>query len=214
MTSIFCIVTNSGDTYSLDCSESFEFSQTGSLTEYAIESGAKVSDYYVNENKEFSLTGVITDIKSNSSLNQRSTDDYISGLFALKDSREPFKLYYRGESERLDRFFDNVVFTNVRFAQDAGAGYSNGIYAYKVALSMKQIIYANKATVGIAQVPKIVPNMRDSATPKKTSNASTTNKFIPGISKLPDNRTPTGIRTDDPKNKRLAEQLSLRAGQQ
>ena len=207
MTSIFCIVTSSGDTYSLDCSESFEFSQAGSLTEYAIESGAKVSDHYVNENKEFSLTGCITDIKSNSSLNERSTDDYISGLFALKDSREPFKLYYRGESERLDRFFDNVVFTNVRFSQDTSAGYSNGIYAYKVALSMKQIIYANKATVGIAQVPKL----KDSASPKKSSNASTTNKFIPGISKLPDNRTLTGIRTDDPNNKRLAEQLALRA---
>ncbi len=206
--SIFYIVTNSGDTYSLDCTESFEFSQAGSLTEFAIESGAKVSDHYVNENKEFTLTGIITDLKTSSSFNKRSTDEYMAGLLTLKDNREPFRLFYRGESERLDQSFDNVVFTNIRFTNDKDFGYFKGSYAYRVTLSMKQIIYANKATISIAQVPKI----KDSTTAKKSSNASTTNKFIPGISKMPDNKTPTGIRTDDPNNKRLAEQLAQRAG--
>ncbi len=206
--SIFYIVTNSGDTYSLDCTESFEFTQAGSLTEFTIESGAKVSDHYVNENKEFTLTGIITDLKSSSSFNPLSTDEYIAGLLAIKDSREPFQLFYRGESERLDQSFDNVVFTNIRFSNDKDFGYSKGYYAYKVTLSMKQIIYANKATITVAQVPKI----KDSTTAKKSSNASTTNKFIPGISKLPNDKTPTGITTSDPKNKRLAEQLAQRAG--
>ena len=206
--SIFYILTKAGDVYSLDCSESFEFSQAGSLTEYAIESGAKVSDHYVNENKEFSLTGIITDIKSSSSVNPRKTDEYIAGLLAIKDSREPFSLFYRADSTGEYQSFDNVVFTSVKFSQDAQVGYARGLYAYKVALSMKQIIYANRATIGIEQVP----NIKQAGVDKKSSNASTKNKFIPGISKLPENnQTPAGIKTDDPNNKRLAEQLSLRA---
>jgi len=150
--SIFYIKTLAGDLYSLDATTTFNFSEAGSLTEYTIESGAKVSDHYVNENKTFNLSGVITDFKTKSSLNKRTTEEFIGGLLSLKRNKEAFKLYYRGSSEEdSETFFDNVMMTNITFSQDSDMGTSQGKYAYKVDLQLKQVTFSTRATVSMGQ---------------------------------------------------------------
>jgi hypothetical protein len=163
-------VYNDGEVYSADCIDSFGYRDVGSLTEYTIESGAKVSDHYVLENKEVSLGFVITDIKAQGSTNPRSTDEFIYGITKLRESKKPFKLYWREASGKLERFFDNLMFTEVSFNQDPSFGYAgNGIYAYKGSFSMKQIQYASRAIVSEQYVPKL----KGSASKEKTANVST-----------------------------------------
>ena len=155
--SIYYIKTLAGDIFTLDATESFEFSENGSLTEYTIESGAKVSDHYVNENKSISISGIISDFKSAKSTNAaKDTGDFIHKILKLKEDREPFKVYYRGgnvgngdnSKPNGDAYFDNVMFESVKFSQDSGVGSAKGRYAYRVDFQFKQITFSTRATIG------------------------------------------------------------------
>ena len=168
---IYYIRTEDGSIYSLDSTESFEFSEGGSLTEYAIESGAKASDHYVNENKVFSLSGIITDFKSTLGVNIRDTDDFINSILKVKKNKETFSLYYRDVGTIGDRFFDNLMFESISFSQDANFGYAYGKYAYRVSMSLKQIEFADRATLSKERIP--VPRVKDKASDKKDSSAAT-----------------------------------------
>lgn len=154
--SIYYIKTLAGDIFTLDATESFEFSENGSLTEYTIESGAKVSDHYVNENKSISISGIISDFKSAKSTNAaKDTGDFIQKILKLKGDREPFKVYYRGgnvgngdnSKPNGDAYFDNVMFESVKFSQDSGVGSAKGRYAYRVDFQFKQITFSTRATI-------------------------------------------------------------------
>lgn len=154
--SIYYIKTLAGDIFTLDATESFEFSENGSLTEYTIESGAKVSDHYVNENKSISISGIISDFKSARSTNAaKDTGDFIHKILKLKGDREPFKVYYRGgnvgngdnSKPNGDAYFDNVMFESVKFSQDSGVGSAKGRYAYRVDFQFKQITFSTRATI-------------------------------------------------------------------
>lgn len=196
--SIFYLEMQDGSIYKLDCSETFTFSESGSLTEYQIESGATVSDHYVNENMELSLSGVISDTKMQSSASKMTTDEFISGMFKHKQSGKTFKVYYRAEVSSLERFFDNVLMTNLSFNQDSSKGYVAGNYAYAVSISMKQIKFAQRATISKEYVPKIKSEKtKDSSAPKKEGTATTEDK-----GKITDPKTAT-----TPNGRRLLEQV-------
>lgn len=167
--SIFYISGEDGKVYSLDATETFGIREAGSLTEYTIESGSKVSDHYVNENKEIAVTGVISDVKSPSSFSQMSCEEYIKGITDIKNSKKPFKVYWRGASNLMERFFDNVMFVDVSFNQDTTAGYSDGFYAYRVSLSMKQIQFADRAVIS----RQMVPALKSASSKAKSANTST-----------------------------------------
>jgi len=197
---IYYLKTVSGDIYYLDCTESFSFSEGGSLTEYTIESGAKASDHYVNENKSISLSGIITDYKSSSSVNKKSSGDFIGGLLKIKSDKTPVTLYYREQpSSSLDNMFKDLMFTNITFSQDTVFGYSLNKHAYKVDMQLKQIVYSERATVSMESV------ISAKAAPKKETTASTTNVNI-DLAANESKREQEKLNED---NKRLREQISI-----
>lgn len=201
--SIFYIVDADGEVFAADAVDSFGYRDVGSLTEYTIESGAKVSDHYVLENKEVSLGFVISDIKTPSGLNNKSTDEFIYGITKLRESKRPFKLYWREASGKLERFFDNLMFIDVSFNQDPSLGYAgNGIYAYKGSFSMKQIQYANRAVIS----EKYVPKLKGTASKEKTANVSTKKiNTLPGWLKP---TTPPPTTSNDPTLTMLKSQIA------
>lgn len=167
--SIFYISGEDGKIYSFDATETFSIREAGSLTEYTIESGSKVSDHYVNENKEIATTGIITDIKTPASLNPLSCEEFIKGILDLKASKKPFKVYWRDASNLMERFFNNVMFVDVSFNQDSSAGFASGSYAYRVSFAMKQIQFSDRAVI----TREMVPALKSASTKQKTSNVTT-----------------------------------------
>lgn len=191
---IFYIVQEDGVTFSADCIESFGYRDIGSLTEYTIESGAKVSDHYVLENKEINISFVITDLKTAGSSNPLSTGDFIQGINKLRESKKPFKFYWRAETGNLERFFDNLVFTECSFNQDASYGYSAGKYAYRGSFTMKQIQFADRAKIS----QQMVPALKGAASPSKSTNVSTKYTGFPKDSPLLVKPPPVPTQSTDP----------------
>ena len=203
--SIFDIVSEDGKVFSVDCIESFGYRDAGSLTEYTIESGAKVSDHYVLENKEVSVGFVITDIKTAGSYNPLSTDDFINGINELRESKVPFKFYWREESGRLDKAFNNLMFTDASFNQDSTNGYATGSYSYKGSFTMKQITFADRAVISQQRVPAL----KGTGSANKTSNVST-GKFsgFPKSSPLLVKPPPVPTISSDPSLEMLKSEVS------
>ena len=166
---LFYIKTPSGDVYTLDATESFQLTESGTPTEYTIESGAKVSDHYVSESKELSLSGVITDMKTTSSTNSKNTGDFLGGLMKIKSIGDPLTLYWRGgATDLLDEFIENLVITRLEVSQDVVHGFALGRHSYKITIGFKQIIFAERATIRMEKV--LAAKKSDT----KDSNANTT----------------------------------------
>lgn len=202
--SIFYLVQEDGTTFTPDCCESFGYRDVGSLTEYTVESGAKVSDHYVLENKEINLSFVITDLNTTDSANRLSTGDFIQGINRLRESKRPFKFYWRAETSNMERFFANLMFTEVNFNQDTSFGYANGVYAYKGTFTMKQIQFTNRATIS----RQMVPALKGSSSANKASNASTKFTGFPKNSPLLVKPPPVPTSTADPNLQMLKSEIS------
>ena len=176
---LFYIKTPSGDVYTLDATESFQLTESGTPTEYTIESGAKVSDHYVSESKELSISGVITDMKTTSSANSKNTGDFLGGLMKIKAIGDPLTLYWRGgATELLDEFIENLVITRLEVSQDVVHGFALGRHSYKITIGFKQIIFAERATI---RMEKVLANKKSDT---KDSNANTTQPTTPAQAQI------------------------------
>ena len=159
---IYYIATQDGQYFELDCTEEVSITDTGRTTEYQLENGAKQTDHYVNENKTISLNGKATDIKLNNVVGvTKNTDEFLTGLDRLKQSKKTFRFYYRNTTSGGVRYLDNCLFESLRTIQDSQDGVFNDYYSYKVAMSFKQIRYANRAEITKEKVPALASSSSD-----------------------------------------------------
>jgi hypothetical protein len=159
---------------------------------------------FLLENKEINISFVITDLKTAGSSNPLSTGDFIQGINKLRESKKLFKFYWRAETGNLERFFDNLVFTECSFNQDASYGYSAGKYAYKGNFTMKQIQFADRAKISL----QMVPALKGTTSPPKSTNVSTKYTGFPKDSPLLVKPPPVPTQSTDPNLDMLKSEIS------
>lgn len=189
---IYYLLTDDGGVFEMDATVSFNLSEAGRLTSYTVEDGATLSDHYVNENSRITMSGVITDLKSVSSpIGVKSTDEYIGGLLAAKNSSKPLIVYWRGSGALAGTFRKDCLIERISFDQNTSAGVSGEYYTYEVSIELSQIRKAQAATI----TQETLPQLKDSQTEKKTSNATTVK---PDSTTTPTKQTDTNITPKKP----------------
>lgn len=175
----YYITTSKGITYELDATTAMGYGLQGQTTDSPIESGESISDHYVHSPSIVNFTGIISDMKSLGSSNNKTTKEFIEGLIALKNSKVPFSITI---SETLTRI-NNCVFTSLNITNNE----DNGIYvgvggvttsSYQINFSAKQIRIAKSAR--ITRVPQ--PDLKDYYEPPAVESKTTKNtEFTPNI---------------------------------
>lgn len=167
---IYYLLTSDGDVFEMDATVSFSLRESGRLTNYTVEDGATLSDHYVNENAKISMRGVITDLKGQSPpVGVKSTDEYIGGLLAAKNSSKPLVVYWRGSGPIAGISRKDCMIENISFDQDQSNGVVGEMYAYQVSIDLSQIRLGQAATL----TRETLPTLKDSKAAKKDSNATT-----------------------------------------
>lgn len=169
--SVYYIATDDGQYFELDCTEEMSISSPGRLTKYTLQSGASVSDHYINENKTASLKGIITDVKTGAKERdlEKPTDIFLTGIEKVKQDKIPFKFYYRNTTSGGVRYLDNCMFTNVTASQSAALPAAGDWYSYGVDMAFEQVRFSNRARI----TSERVPSLSTKSDAKATSSAST-----------------------------------------
>lgn len=167
---IYYLLTDDGEVFEMDATVSFTLIEAGRLTNYTVEDGATLSDHYVNENARISMQGIITDVKGQSaSSGVKSTDEYIGGLLAAKNSSKPLVVYWRGSGPLAGTFRKDCMIERINFEQSGGNGSVDEAYAYDVSIELSQFRKAQAAIL----TRETLPALKDSSSEKKSSNATT-----------------------------------------
>lgn len=170
---VYVISTKDGKFFELDCTENFSKSSQGTPTRYPLQSGITSTDHYTVNNKTLSIDGVITDAKViSANSNIKSTDDFMTGLEALQDSRQTFKVFYRNSTSGGSRYLDNCLFTNLVFSQDRQFGIYKELYAYKVQISVESIRFADRAKITQERVSTGGDKLADKSRATETKDTS------------------------------------------
>lgn len=156
--------------------------QDSRATQHPLESGDTASDNIVNNNTRISFQGVISQIVSFSlsyseeggqapsvNTNQRTVEDYINTIRRVRDSKEPFTVYY---DSRSFGFANDCYITNLSIERDASTG-----LGYRVDLSFEQIRVVNPANVTVTRDNQAEP---DDTQSKTTSGGSNTEEESTG----------------------------------
>ena len=144
--SIYFIEAADGQTYELNATTSVSKTIIGKVTDNPVESGASLSDNYVNMPDTFSLEGVITDISNETSTLgltrlSRTTGDVIENLSEIKRSKQTFTFYF-GDAIAASL---NCMFENIDFSQNRTNGNARGLNSFKVKARFRQVNFAEKA---------------------------------------------------------------------
>lgn len=173
--SIYYITTLDGDIFQLDASLNVSVNDPATLTSYKTQSGEDEADHYINENITVSVSGRISDVKSTKILEDRSktTDEFITGLKALKKSKKRFFFTWREDRREGGSTYQlgNCWFTNLTFSQGSIAGFTGSKHSYEVSMDIKQSRVGQKAIVVIEQADFI----QDTTSEKKNGRSGTTN---------------------------------------
>lgn len=168
---IYYFLSDDGDSFELDCTENFKLSESGRLTTYTVQSGAKYSDHYVKENSKLSYSGILTDLKTTSSgAATKSSDDFIGGLIKLMEAATPFTVYWRDTGAISGTFRSDCMIESFTVEQDASYGFASGLHAYKVSIDFAQFRKSQSVTL----TREAIPPLKDANAEKKPSNATTT----------------------------------------
>jgi hypothetical protein len=165
---IYYFVSDAGDVFEMDCTETMRLSETGRLTSYTVQSGAKYSDHYIKDNSKLSYTGILTDLKTGRVT--KTTDEFIGGLIKTMDAGTPFTVYWRDTGTESGYFRSDCMIESFTVEQDKDFGYARGLHAYKASIDFAQFRKAQAATL----TREAIPPIKDATSPKKTSNATTT----------------------------------------
>ncbi len=165
---IYYFVSDAGDLFEMDCTETMSLSETGRLTSYTVQSGAKYSDHYVKENSKISYTGILTDLKTGGVT--ITTDEFIGGLVKAMESATPFTVYWRDTGVKAGYFREDCMIESFTIDQDKDFGYARGLHAYKVRIDFVQFRKAQSVTL----TREAIPPIKDANAEKKSSNATTT----------------------------------------
>lgn len=135
----------------LDATDSISYELPVQTTNYAVEDGSDISDNIALRPRTVSFTGIITDVKSAQEKANLSTFEYISGLEAIRDKRELFKIYFSSDLPPLE----NVFFQSLRISQDNTNGTLRtpdgdrfGLSSFKISFTVKEIRITNKIELG------------------------------------------------------------------
>lgn len=135
-----------GNKYYLDAVSDVTYTQSGTPTEYHVESGKKVSDHYEQNQDVVTYSGDISEVKFiNNGEVTTSLEDFVVKITALKKSGKPFTCGFA----KILPSLKNCVFTNLDFSQNK----QTGRFAYNVNISIKQILTANRADIVATPVP-------------------------------------------------------------
>lgn len=132
------ILAPDGTVLTMDVTNDWSKSMSGTLTNNPVEDGSTVADHYYLEPKAFTLNGMVTFLKAGGSRrNPLTPKEWDVFLESVMESRQPL-------SVSLDDEFtspvNNVLITNYNIAKD-----STSKDAVAVSLSFQQIIIAKRA---------------------------------------------------------------------
>jgi hypothetical protein len=160
--------------FKLDGTTKISVTESARVTSHPTYDRKTVSDNYIVDNAKASFTGVITDIKTVSSLNKMGTSEYLSKLKASIGRRTAFDFKYDLAAEEEDNWF----ITELTHDQDqiigvAGEGADNKIIqAFTISMSLERITQATAITSDV-----IVPKAYSDSLAKKDSSSKTTKQF-------------------------------------
>lgn len=143
--SIYYIETSDGVFYELDSTTNISYKESGRITNHVVETGQSVSDHYVNNPVEFSISGSISDIKSISGNNQnsKSTEDFINGLRTLKRNKTRFTFHFGNKVGS----YSNCLFDSLDISQTTNRGSVGAIDSFSISANIKQIRLAQRAQI-------------------------------------------------------------------
>lgn len=137
---------SNGDRFFLDATVELTYSQTGSPTQYAVESGVDSTDHYSQEPDTISYSGQISKVKflKNAEVNT-DLETFEKGITALKKSGQFFSVSF---SDNLS-VMRNCLFTNLQMTRNT----ETGRYAMNVSFSIQQVIVAAQAQLATTPTP-------------------------------------------------------------
>lgn len=135
-----------GDRFFLDAVVELSYSQTGSPTKYAVESGVDSSDHYSQEPDTISYSGQISKVKflKNSEVNT-DLETFEKGVTALKKSGRFFSVSF---SDNLN-IMRNCLFTSLQMSRST----ETGRYAMNVSFNIQQVVVASQAQLATTPTP-------------------------------------------------------------
>lgn len=143
MASIYYITSQDGDIYQLGATLDIRIEDRGSLTSFKVESGSNESDNYTNHNIVASVSGKISDVNSGDE-RWMSTDKFITGLKAIKQSKKSFSFTWREDAGEggVTYQLNSCMFTNLTIMQSSNSstGYAQGSgkHSYDVSMGIEQ----------------------------------------------------------------------------
>lgn len=155
MKTIF-IRTSDGVYYYMDAVFQVVYSQTGTPSEYAMESGVKASDHYSQNNDTVSISGSVSKAKLSTS-DSTELEILEKGLTALKKSGEYFELSF---SDNLD-IMTNCLFTDLSMTRST----ETGKHCIDLQMTISKVVTADRANLVSTPVP--AKSFADIVDPKK-----------------------------------------------
>lgn len=154
-----------GTKYYMDSVFDVSYSQSGSPTEYAVESGVSSSDHYNQQQDVISISGSISQVKFISSKGEQTDlDVFVKGLTNLKKSGQFFSVSFSDNLEVMR----NCLFTSLNLSQNVGTGK----YAYDVSMTITKVIVAKQA--GTVATPEALQQYKDIVNPSSDVGAGST----------------------------------------
>lgn len=141
-----------------------------------LSTGEEVADHVVNLGDVVSLSGIISDLKSSDPANPLTTDQFISNIELLRDSKTFFDII-SGDITAVQNSVENCLFETLTITQNQTHGVAGGrVKSYVISLTAKQVRVAELGITGEIRVPG--KEIKDAAV-EKTLKASATVQTIP-----------------------------------
>lgn len=169
------IQSSDGTIYYMDAVFSVDYNQSGTPTNYYMESGANGSDHYTQESDSVSLNGSVSKVKF--AANQQSStelDVFEKELTALKKSGKFFTLTFSDNLNPLQ----NCLFSSLSMSRSN----TTGKHAIDVSMTIRQVSVATAA--GIVVTPTPLESFADVVESKSKSSESTVTSTKPQQEKL------------------------------
>lgn len=169
------IQSSSGDIYYMDAVFSASYSQSGTPTNYYVESGVNESDHYTQEPDTLNLNGAVSQVKFSSKRSfTTDLDVFEKELTGLKKGGEFFSVNFSDNLNPLQ----NCLFTNLSMSRST----QTGRYSIDVSMSISQVSVATAA--GITVTPTPLAEFADVVEEKSNSSESTVSATTPQQVKL------------------------------
>lgn len=174
----YFIETSDGVIYSLDATSRINKRLTGKVTDNVVESGVTLADNYVNMPDTFSLSGVITDIKTPTSFTSLDTYDWINGLTKLKESGTPFILRFGYKIPQAE----TCVFTSINIQQTSTNGSYRTLDSFSINLDIKKIRLATQVQIEAVKDASVLDQTRQKQLGQSsTRDVEDTTTFADGV---------------------------------